>query len=39
MKVSLLKIGNSDYEMVEPLVMIFSLPMTTGELGLAIWLL
>jgi hypothetical protein len=36
--VSLLKVGSPDSEMVETLVMILALPMTIGELGLAVWL-
>ena len=36
---SLLKVLSPDAEMVESLVMILAVPMTIGELGLAIWLL
>ena len=37
--VSLLKLGNPNSEMVRILVVILALPMTIGELGLAVWLL
>lgn len=37
--VSLLKLESPNSEMVKSLVMILALPMTIGELGLAIWLL
>lgn len=37
--VSLLKLGSTNSEMVKSLVMILALPMTIGELGLAIWLI
>ena len=37
--VSLLKLGSPNSEMINSLVMILALPMTIGELGLAIWLL
>ena len=35
---SFLKVLNPDSEMVKTLIMILALPMTIGELGLAIWL-
>lgn len=37
--VSLLKLENPNSKMVELLLMILALPMTIGELGLAVWLL
>lgn len=37
--VSLLKLGSPNSQMVKTLVIILALPMTIGELGLAIWLL
>lgn len=37
--VSLLKLENPNSEMVKNLIMLLALPMTVGELGLAIWLL
>lgn len=36
---SFLKVVNPTSEMVETLIMVLALPMTMGELGLAIWLL
>jgi len=36
---SLLKLGSPDSEIVKNLQMILALPITIGELGLAIWLL
>ena len=35
---SFLKVVSPDSEFVETLIMILALPMTIGELGLAIWL-
>jgi hypothetical protein len=36
---SLLKIEHPNSEMTNTLIMILALPMTLGELGLAVWLL
>ena len=38
MVTSFLKVVSPDSEFVETLIMILALPMTIGELGLAIWL-